>query len=59
MGTLVGRIRDFIKKGLSCNIIYNIARYEHEQPEILAGFGPDFKFIRAARSHIMDGYPQR
>jgi len=42
-----GRVRDFIKK----DVFHNVARYEYEQPEILAGFGLYFKLhVRMGRN---------
>ena len=53
-GTLVGRIRDLKMKPQFETIekagFHNVARYEHEQPEILAGFGTDFKLAASVRT---------
>jgi len=54
-GTLVDRIRDLKMKPQFETIekagFHKLARYEHEQPEILAGFGPDIKLARTMPSH--------
>jgi len=62
-GTLVDRIRDLKMKPQFETIekagFHKLARYEHEQPEILAGFGKDFKRPRTCRRRRAARSPRR